>query len=443
MPSMKRVGAGVVILCVSVLPQLCSAQSSAQTTAFSLTELRNILSENAIKSIDELIVKLPAAYREKPLLPVVKRGLQTATKSQPRIIAWERASNLVMAFVGKGTSNEFSEFWNFDEVSGRFTFGLIQKNPNSGNFFINESSKVQRICTECHRSILKPVWDPYLIWSTMYGSADHGANLQVQQGAVWPEFELLDNFAKNEGSRGRYALFGSGKPYQFYSQVRNNTDFSYLIQDVFSKHLAARIESRLIERPDLIAAVLVIVFRTMDLENKIQLYLSGIESHPSKSDFETHYAHVQKIQMQSIEARKDLHIKTMGAESIADPLGYKGDIQETAFLKHVAYLDLIGQKYLGLDADTWTTSFVKNSYLIQQPAGDPLQRYRFPLFYRLKQWPILKDIFEDFRYPPDPGEMAKLLPEIYKRTKSLSKSKLLRSRFFRERHCAVSSLSDF
>ena len=130
-----------------------------------------------IKSIDELIEKVPMEFRENWTAVYKSNGLTRSITSpeNPRVIMFSNDSKLIFTFANcQGETEEYPlceklEALDFDESENKWKlklYALPGKNSNKEVF-----TRVNpRGCMNCHGVDIKPIWEPYNYWIGVYGS---------------------------------------------------------------------------------------------------------------------------------------------------------------------------------------------------------------------------------------------------------------------------------
>ncbi len=134
--------------------------------------LEDLLSQNPIRTIDDMLSVLPQGYRDKYSLMTASGSLQSATPTSPRVILFGRPDDAVIAFneQGSATGDQTVEMIEFDEATAAFEFRRITF-PAPGVAGVPMFGPVNDpICMGCHFGPdPRPNWDAYSHWNNTYG----------------------------------------------------------------------------------------------------------------------------------------------------------------------------------------------------------------------------------------------------------------------------------
>lgn len=149
-------------------------QPEASTANFTYSQLKILIEENQIKSIDELLPYLPESLRSRFVLMHNSQSVQEATPLQPRVLLFSEDGRMGMAF----------------STSDPTMVEILELNPQTNKmephvviFDENGGSKAKIIddplsyfpkshpnhCTRCHSEKMHFNWDTYPRWPGAYG----------------------------------------------------------------------------------------------------------------------------------------------------------------------------------------------------------------------------------------------------------------------------------
>lgn len=166
------------------------------STANALTfeEVKDIVVRNDIKTIGDLLSRLPAEYRAEFTLMMKSQSLQGAGINYPRVIMTGTDGRLLMAFNGDPSQKGYDslELIQFRDDKARFDFFEIRfpekdQNGRALNNLTNAeiSKRNPAKCLACHSSDPRPNWEHYNKWPGAFMGNDDSDNLE-------PEFPPLD-----------------------------------------------------------------------------------------------------------------------------------------------------------------------------------------------------------------------------------------------------------
>ena len=157
--------------------------SPFQKPTVAFEDVERLARDSEVRSLEDLLSRLPSEFRERYALMHRSRSLQEASYQKPRAIMFEDDASLLAAFndpsMPGGNTLELIQFreserrWEFREI----TF------PESGRPIV--SGPNPRKCLECHQSPSRvdadprPNWEPYNKWPGAYGAISGMLNREV------------------------------------------------------------------------------------------------------------------------------------------------------------------------------------------------------------------------------------------------------------------------
>ncbi|MGE0173372.1 MAG: hypothetical protein AB7T49_11315 [Oligoflexales bacterium] len=165
-------------------------------TQYTISQIREMVQNDNIKSVDELLPRLKASFRKNFLLIYRSKSLQRSSPLFPRAIMYEPDASFIMAFNGNPEDSGYRsiEMIEFDSELKQFVFGQI-KFDGAGGVDVTLNDK---LCKACHRQESRPNWETYPVWDGAYGTVHQGLAKQIDE-----ETEIA-NFFAGPGKVGRY-----------------------------------------------------------------------------------------------------------------------------------------------------------------------------------------------------------------------------------------------
>jgi hypothetical protein len=264
-----------------------------------------------------------------------------------------------MAFTGdpKRPGYQRMEMIQFRPKSARFDFKEVVFDPEAkkANFAENPQS-----CKSCHRSDLRPNWEPYNLWRGSYFGVDN----YITKGTK--EWEGYQDYLANSAKKGRYQYFkeqlhdGTGPKGDDY--VRGSESNRTFGEGVF--HLnRLRLARKLIEHPDFPAlkyAVMAAALPCDDIEEFIPKEQRGLFKLRRSDLFKDTVKHMQEEN----EERRELSRLPKGSPKyfvgpeIVELYGYETN-PELGYAKQLN--TIVNLRFLmenrGASSRDWSTSF--------------------------------------------------------------------------------------
>lgn len=359
--------------------------ASAQTK-FTFADLKKIVEEKDLRSIDQVLPLLPTEYRESFTLMHKSRSIQHSSSWAPRAILFGNDAKLVLSFNGDPTDAGYDrlEVIEFKDETDRFEFKFI--------YFADTQTKAEVIenpmnCIGCHGRMpndLHPDWDVGLVWRGAYGSQDDSFAETALDPELKPELKIeAENyvqFLEGASKHPRYQHLDFSRPLDQVSQAqrsevenRPNLRLGFLLTRLQVKRIARQIE----EAPGFKA-----------LQHQIVSQLVGCESVAVEAPF-----------------RADIEAKM---RSFLKPI--YGDQQTEEFLRDQAPGSLeaftIG-KSLGLDLTEWPITAEKRTYAVFDGSFTFKELLASELFFRLqKRDPKYSEFYEVLGLAHSPLKLA-------------------------------------
>lgn len=149
-----------------------------------------------IKSVEELLSRLPEAYRTYFVLQYKSHSNHLSDSLHPRVIFFGADARLLLAFSGLPSDPQYDtiEMIEYEPLKAGYSFYSIHFSPD-------EETTVEinpQDCQRCHGSNPKPNWEPYSLWPGAYGSL-HDAIFEGSQ-----EHRSFSEFLKSSPLSKRY-----------------------------------------------------------------------------------------------------------------------------------------------------------------------------------------------------------------------------------------------
>lgn len=206
-----------------------------------IQQLETAISENSIKTVEEVLPLLDADLRTNPLYVYRSRSSQFGSFENPRaiLVSWD---NFVLTFSGdpKKYGYDRLEMFEFDPRKAKFNFAeVILDGQNVGKIDRNP----QR-CTACHGNPTRPLWNSYPLWPGLYGAIDDsvyfpgGAVFDGYKSFVPLEEQNFISFQKNISQHPRYKhLIESSKSPKLQREYRSNLKFGQKLFDRYNQFI--------------------------------------------------------------------------------------------------------------------------------------------------------------------------------------------------------------
>lgn len=227
----------------------CAAVPGAQAAGFPL--LRDLLSTHKITSPDDLVRLLPVPLRTYYTLVFQSRSLQGASYANPRVILFGNDATLVVTFNGDATERGYDaiETMDFDAVTSTFRFREIQFNGAAAPPTVSEVNPP--LCTACHGTPARPIWDTPPSWPGAYGER-YLRGLSTQEAKGIRAFLTLQPTHPRYGAliaAGRFAerdtyVTSSRAAYNGVTTEPPNARLSTLLMQLNARAIMARLVSR-------------------------------------------------------------------------------------------------------------------------------------------------------------------------------------------------------
>jgi hypothetical protein len=168
-----------------------------QAQALTLKEIGQWVDRGEVKSVAEVLARLPRDLRSRFVLMERSRSLQEASPDSPRALLYGDRGELVLAFNGRADQRGYGTLEAIELDPARMTYEIRTFD------FRGEKPRVSganpELCLRCHRSVPRPSWEPYPYWPGALGqspkySVDERRRLQAFAAAAprHPLYRYLD-----------------------------------------------------------------------------------------------------------------------------------------------------------------------------------------------------------------------------------------------------------
>ena len=184
----------------------------------SYADLKKLIDDNEIKSVDQLIPLLPTDFKRGYALiynsRAQKRRLSSATT--PRVVIFGVTGNFILAYNGNADKRavETIETIEFNQASKS---SILREIPFSGlaKPILETVTENPSRCVVCHRNKgsreVKAIWDQYNMWPGVYGSLSRRGFDFIQINS--PEFQKLEQFLAVKDANPRYRALEVSKEF--------------------------------------------------------------------------------------------------------------------------------------------------------------------------------------------------------------------------------------
>lgn len=194
-----------------------------QAFAFDIDDLRELVREKDLSTVEEVLEHLPREYKESYTLAYASQSLQGSSPENPRAILFGRTAQFVLTFNGDPSQQHHDaiEAMQFREGSESFELYSIEFEDGAVDF----SEPNPEVCAGCHGSPPHPVWSSYEYgdretshWPGLYGSTHDAPALEAGEKAAFQRFRA------RAASHPRYrhlVLSNTGAPWFPYAMGPN------------------------------------------------------------------------------------------------------------------------------------------------------------------------------------------------------------------------------
>lgn len=259
--------------------------------------LKSLILRNDLKSIEEVLQKLPPDYLNRYALIRFSRSPQQSTPFYPRVLMYGKDARLIMAFngrerlSGKGPYHSL-EVTEFKEHESRFAYHAIKFDPEGKS--LPEIERNSPRCLHCHQQDPRPNWAQNGLWSTAYGSI---------HDTVKGTDPVIGKYGKDEEKLFNYFLQVKPihKRYRYLGNIKTDSEGKLLVGNenpvapnkTLSKHITPLNHKRMVrlmkDIPEIksLRYLLIGVFLKCDLDSFFSSKING--SADFFNDLKQHY----------------------------------------------------------------------------------------------------------------------------------------------------------
>lgn len=146
---------------------LALGMAAPPAPGITIRDLETWVNRGEVRSVEEAIRRLPPAMRARFVLMERSRSLQEASASAPRAILHDERAELMVSFNGAPGQRGYGTL----EAIGRDASGLHFE-LRRFDFTVSParvSPPNPKVCVTCHRSFVRPNWEPYPYWPGALG----------------------------------------------------------------------------------------------------------------------------------------------------------------------------------------------------------------------------------------------------------------------------------
>ncbi len=137
--------------------------------AVSLKEIGSWVRRGEVRSVEDVVKRLPADLRARFVLMERSRSLQEASPQFPRTVLYGERGDLLISFNGEASQRGFGTLEAIERDPARLTHEIRSFD------FTGPTPRVSppnpEICMKCHRSFARPNWEPYPYWPGALGQS--------------------------------------------------------------------------------------------------------------------------------------------------------------------------------------------------------------------------------------------------------------------------------
>ncbi len=143
--------------------------ASLTARAFDYVDLKKLVTDRDLRSVEETLPLLPESLRANVVLMHESRSLQAASPEKPRAILFNDDASMVVSYTSERRGGQRFEIMTY--ANDHFDVKTIQ-------FVPGEPARIDekpRNCFGCHgrtEDDLRPTWDPGLVWRGAFGAQD-------------------------------------------------------------------------------------------------------------------------------------------------------------------------------------------------------------------------------------------------------------------------------
>lgn len=190
---------------------LCVIWFSAQAWGYGLKDFLAAVQDPKIKTLSDALAVLPEDMRTHYVLMAKSRSLQGASAENPRVLLYGKTATLFVSFNGHPDQMGYDsiEAMGFDVPTRTYEMRHIQfPLPGDPDPSVYVSGPDPTMCTVCHKSPARNVWEPHPHWPGAVGQ-------QSQLNAS--EVQYLKTFVTRSRRHPRYRHLNAAKNYRMHT----------------------------------------------------------------------------------------------------------------------------------------------------------------------------------------------------------------------------------
>lgn len=182
-------------------------------SSFNFAAVRALIATANPQTVEQLLALFPADFRSRPLFLSDSRSTQEAHALAPRVILTNEDMSFFVAFNGEPSQAGYRdlETAEFDQQTGRYTFREIEFPDQDAPGPAKISVDNPKVCAPCHKTPMRPLWEPWPVWPEAYFGKDHSADGSV---VATDELNSFQAFLSGPATQGRYRLLSGYERYK-------------------------------------------------------------------------------------------------------------------------------------------------------------------------------------------------------------------------------------
>ncbi len=171
--------------------------AAASARGLTFREIENWTRRGEVRSVEDVLRRLPQDFRSRFVLMERSRSLQEASSAAPRAILFGDKAELVLSFNGDPGQRGYGHLESVELDPRTLTYEIRSIDFTASPPRI--SAPNPEICLKCHRQIPRPNWEPYPYWPGVLGespkyTAEERLRLEsfAKAAAQHPRYKYLD-----------------------------------------------------------------------------------------------------------------------------------------------------------------------------------------------------------------------------------------------------------
>ena len=372
-------GAGIILS--FVVYSALTVFSALQAQDLDYLQLKSLIRDNNIRSIDQLLETLPLEYKKHYTFIYESRSRQRKqiTPAHPRVLVTGPTAQLVLGFtkspddVPKGLGSNILEVMEWLPEQKRFRFFEIDFSTGAVPLEKDPVFNPPH-CVNCHdRQSPAPIWDPYNTWAGVYGSLSRlGCDLIVKGTPEWRFYQIFKTENRQQGRyqhlpeeiRAKDCPYDETEDGDFTVGNAANSDPNSLLTRLLMEKSLQRAAQYIYESPKYPAfKYLLRLAESGSFQNIREIQLALPE--PWKSELPPFIETVKTLHKQQFESRVQIFNKA-NSPSKKIPERAPGDFQSENGLEHVGAFAFV-MKLMEIPMYSITMAFSNGTYDFSSP----------------------------------------------------------------------------